>query len=128
MKKRTLIIIILCTYSLISCNSSDKISLEGKLYKLSEQKADCGVLAFASVMEFEVENVIYEKSDENVTRVIVPCPELYGKDFFKINETYKLTLEQGNNSDTDYVLIDNPKRSTVIQVDKEYWAIKITHK
>lgn len=121
--KYAVFIVIICI--IYGCKGTDAFQTEAKFIKQAEKTGHCGIFAFASVIEFEI-NTKY--SDNKNTLVIVPCPELYGEGFFNTNDTYILKLERGNNTETNYLLIDDPKRSSLIKKDEEYWAIDIKHK
>jgi hypothetical protein len=105
--------------------TEEKVSISGKLYKQSEFKSNCGIMAFATVMEFEVLNVYTDNFKKKNVLVIVPCAEVYGEKFFEIDKIYNLTLVKGNITNTDYILLDDPKRSSIIRKENEMWAIEI---
>lgn len=55
----------------------------------------CGVLTHSSVLYFTSDTSI-KNNNKKAYNIVVECPELYGKDFFKKGIKYKVTLS------TDY--------------------------
>lgn len=125
MKKLLSIITVAIICINFGCKGSDKLYTEAKFIKQAKKTAHCGHFAFAAVMEFKI--ISKDSSSKNI-QIIVPCPELYGEDFFNFKDTYIIQLERGNNSETNYMLVDDPKHSSFHNKDLEWWAIDIKHK
>lgn len=67
-------------------------NLKGKLIYKILQSTDCGRIANADVFEFEI--ITYSDTtykNKNIG-VVIPCPELHGKNFFKLDSTYDMIL------------------------------------
>lgn len=105
----TLIIFLLIGYSTYSQKTlirGHEFLLIGKINNKVNRTPDCGQLAFAIIIEFEVIK-IYELPYSNKSiEIIVPCPESYGKDFFVIGKTYKVVFSDQNQANFEWGIFD----------------------
>jgi hypothetical protein len=130
MKNIFIIFILLWTVS-FQAQNKDEYILRGKLSNELDPGADCGYLKLATVTEFKI---IYF-SDKNYKNkniaIIIPCPELYGENFFKRGKTYdlkvKIIKENSSNRDFDYT-IQNTKTLEKYNDHNIYWGLSITPK
>ncbi len=96
----------------------------GKLIGHFSDAPKCDEEAYASVMEFE----IIEFNDLNYTKkligVFIPCPNEYGKDFFKVGKTYKMEVHAENQYDLGlfYHIFNEKRIKRKFDTKIKYWA------
>lgn len=80
--------------------------VKGQLIEALPLTPDCGIIAWALALKFEIlqSEIPGLKSDALV--IIQPCPEFLGKDFFKKNKTYLVSVGRNNNASFGYTIVN----------------------
>jgi hypothetical protein len=100
-----------------------QFKLKGKIINEVSLTPDCGTIAWATVIEFEI--IEFSDSDykSNAIGVIITCPEFYKANFFKVGQTYTITLADENQADFGWTI---PNESTLdkYKLKKRLWVLK----
>jgi hypothetical protein len=97
-----------------------QFELKGKLIGKVSLPPDCGIIAWATVIEFEV--IEFSDSDYKTTTipVIFACPEFYKSDFFQVGQVYTVTV--GNEKSGGVIM--NESILEKYNLKDRLWAIK----
>ena len=105
----------------------NQFELKGKIIKEISLTPHCGIVAWGTVIEFE----IIEFSNSNYILdsicVIFTCPEFYDDGFFEVGKTYTITVADENQADFGWS-IPNESILTKYKLDKRLWVIKADKK
>lgn len=84
----------------------NQYQLKGNIIRTVRKAPHCGVMAWATVVEFEI--ITY--SDSSYTKdsigVIVRCPEFYKKGFFVVGDTYQVSLIDQNTANFSWSMLN----------------------
>lgn len=124
-----LLLFLIKTEAQIPSQKKDIFQFKGKMIGNLDDGADCGYLKFATVVDFQIIEFSDKKIKQKNIGIIVRCPELYGKNFFKDGKIYKLTIETEKNrklnDNFDYT-IQNMRAFEKYKNENIYWAISIS--
>ena len=108
-------------------------SIKGKEYILKGKLVNgfdgltplCGILAWATVVEFE----IIEFSDSEYSKKLIPviftCPNSNFTNKFMEGKTYELILKENYSNESDWTMLDSKKEILdKYELKKKYWYIK----
>jgi hypothetical protein len=108
-------------------------SIKGKEYILKGKLVNgfdgltplCGILAWATVVEFE----IIEFSDSEYSKKLIPviftCPNSSFTNKFMEGKTYELILKENYSNESDWTMLDSKKEILdKYELKKKYWYIK----
>lgn len=122
------ILIILCLSTTEAFSQTDSVrgqqfELTGKIINEVELTPHCGIIAWGTVIEFEI--VKFSKSDYKLTTIglIFTCPEFYKDNFFQIGQTYNILVADQNQADFGWT-IPNQSLLDKYKLDKKLWVIK----
>lgn len=113
-----------------SWNFAQKQKVRGKQFELTGTiihevglSPHCGIFAFATVIEFQIQSF----SDPNYTNdsiaVIFTCPELYGADFFQKDAQYQITVADEDQADFGWMLV-NQEALNKYTLPKKLWVLE----
>lgn len=112
-------------------SKNEKTKIQGKQYKITGKiinkislPPDCGYIAFATVMEFEIINSNFKDYTRKSIPIIVCCPEFYEDNFFNKDDIYKITIADEKQTDFGWT-IPNIEITEKYQLKKKYWLINI---
>lgn len=103
---------------------SRKYELTGKIVNNISLPPNCGYIAYATVIEFEIINSNINNYTDKKIPVIVKCPEFYGDHFFEKDKIYTLNLIDKSQTDFGWSII-NIDIEKKYNLDKKLWAISI---
>lgn len=98
-KLLTILVLILAITSAFAQKDSVKgnqFELKGKLIGEVSLPPVCGTIAWGMVVEFEIIEFSDKSYSSETIPVIFTCPEFYGKQFFKVGNTYQITVADQN--------------------------------
>ena len=117
-----LLFAIICLKNSSFTNANAKKSVFGKLIEKVDTQFDCGIIKVGVVNKFVI--VENNKETEDTIKVVCICPEGYGRDFFKVNNLYTLTIDNNLDSLKDCYILDKfPSQKLkvwVLQTIKKY--------
>lgn len=107
--KQTFTILLLLTIELIARGQTDPIrgkqfQLTGKIIGKVELPAHCGIIAWGTVIEFEVIELVGLSYSNKRIGIIITCPEFYGNKFFKPGKTYQIVFSDKNQANFEWVI------------------------
>lgn len=103
---------------------NQKYKLTGKVVNDISLPPDCGYIAYATVIEFEIINSNIKNYTDTKIPIIVKCPESYGNHFFEKDKIYTLSLIDKSQTDFGWT-ITNLNVEKKYNLDKKLWAISI---
>ena len=109
--KQTFSIIILLLLGLIAQSQPDSVrgkqfQLTGKLIGQVRLTPHCGSIAWGTVLEFEMTNIEGMAYKNKSIRIVVTCPEFYGKGFFKKGGLYTVIFSDTNQADFSWAILN----------------------
>lgn len=112
-------------FSFLMSNRVDEHhELKGVMLDFGEFPTDCGYIAVALAVEFEVQ----EYSDVTFTKdtivVIFNCPDFLGKDYFVVGNTYQLKLRPEEGDDSMYGIYNREALERNNQEEKLYVVLE----
>ncbi|MFT3705538.1 MAG: hypothetical protein QM802_24425 [Agriterribacter sp.] len=78
--------------------------MTGKIIGKSEMPPHCGIVAFATVIEFEVIELTGMSYANKRIGIIVTCPEFYKDNFFEKEKTYQVVFSDKNQADFEWAI------------------------
>ena len=107
--KQTFTIIVSLLCGLFAYGQTDSVrgkqfQLTGKITGQIQLTPHCGTIAWGIVVEFEITNIeglIY--NNKNIG-IVITCPEMYAKDFFKNGELYQVMFSDTNQADFGWTI------------------------
>ena len=131
MKNRIIIILTLlfCGITLNAQTDSTQTklyTLKGKLVtEFDNLTPECGILAWATIVEFEVIDLSDSEYSKKKIPIIFTCPSSNITKEFKVGEIYELILTDKNQSDFEYTMLESQQDIlTKYKLNKEYWFIE----
>lgn len=120
----TLILSILTLFTFAQTESirGNQFELQGKLINEITLTPHCGIIAWGTVMEFEIIEFSDSSYKRNSIGVIFTCPEFYKDIFFELSEIYKITITDENLTNIEWA-IPNELRLTKYQLKKRLWVV-----
>lgn len=110
MKMFTIILITCLIYGCSPHNNNDfiqkdslKENIKCQLMESPVLSVHCGIQSVSVAMKFKI---LGNDSGDTIFIGIVPCPEMYGNNFFSVNTLYRVNLSDTSN--TKYDLNFNP--------------------
>lgn len=103
---------------------SGKYKLTGKIVSDISLPPDCGYVAYATMIEFEIINSNINNYQDKKIPIIVKCPEFYGDLFFEKDKIYTLQLIDKSQTDFGWT-ITNLNVEKKYNLDKRLWATSI---
>lgn len=79
--------------------------LTARLTKAEALPAHCGIFAWAVAQKFEIAKSEIPGINSGYVIIIEPCPEFLGKDFFKPNKLYTVSVGKYNDASFDYIVV-----------------------
>ncbi len=111
------------------CNSQSKASetyhLLGKIVHDGVKHVPCGFEAFAYLYVFEIISYSDNKYAARKIAVLIPCPELYGENFFENGKSYKLNVTKTKGSFVGLDIFDQKKVKKSLLREK-VWLVENT--
>ena len=83
---------------------NEDIRLTGKSVGEIHLMPPCGIFAWATVLEFEVINIIGLTYKNKNIEIIVGCPDMYGDGFFENGKLYQVTFSLSGKSDSSWII------------------------
>lgn len=84
------------------------IKFVGTLISTPSEVPRCGDQAFAVTYKYRREKIVSGENIKNkIVLVTIPCPDLKGQDFFKLNTSYLITAESGFEKSRQYTVIND---------------------
>ncbi|HEX4957495.1 MAG TPA: hypothetical protein VFV46_04905 [Lacibacter sp.] len=107
--KKTLLIAFCIIISHISFCQKDSIRgqkfvLIGKILNQVKHKQKCGVIAWATVVEFEIRKIAGMEYQNKTIGIISTCPEIY-EDILKPNTMYEVDFSDTNQANFSWVIL-----------------------
>ena len=102
-------------------NDATTYSVKAKLVKAINLPPGCGILAWAVAQKFEIIKSSIPEINSGFVVVIEPCPEIPGKNFFKKNKIYSISVGRNNNAPFNYVFQNNYEKEKL----PTFWSRKI---
>ncbi len=100
--KYSLIAIIIC-YTILSCSQGDNSLNKGVLIDEPSNYVQCGVVSNLVALKFR------ELNSEKEYILFIPCPELYGSNFFLKDQVYYYDTVKNREVYKDYILLNQYK-------------------
>jgi hypothetical protein len=128
MKK--IFVLLLLAFTAITTNAQETATIgnnftfKGKLISDVVKSPQCGIIASAIVLEFKVLDDPNNAISGKTIGIVIPCPELYGKDFFQNGEKYTLTVADKNQETFDY-LIANEAALEKYNLPNKLYAVEV---
>ena len=99
--KRGISILLISITGLTTFSQGDSIrgkqfSLKGKIIEKVKLTPDCGIIAWGTVVIFEVIEIVGINYTNKNIGIIITCPELYKANFFKKGKTYQVVFSNEN--------------------------------
>lgn len=123
----SLIMSIPLSYSQELTNIGTKYTLIGKLKKDYKHNCDCQSLIIRNnLFEFKIIDLNMNEYFLNNINIVVPCPEGYGKDFFKKGNIYKIEFfDNCNDMNMDESLCEEEISKTK-RMRRRFWIHSIS--
>ena len=130
--KNRIIIILTLLFCGINLNAQ-KDSTQKKLYTLKGKLVtgfdkltpECGMLAWATIVEFEVIEFSDSEYSKKKIPIIFTCPDSNITEEFVVGKIYDLILTDKNQSDFEYTMLESKQDIlTKYKLNKEYWFIE----
>lgn len=107
--KQTLTILAFLTIGFAAYSQKDSIlgkqfQLTGKITGRVQLTPPCGTIAWGTVIEFEVTELIGMSYPNKKIGIIVTCPEFYKDNFFKKGKTYQVVFSDKNQAGFEWVI------------------------
>ncbi|MFP3593706.1 hypothetical protein [Chryseobacterium sp. SIMBA_038] len=102
----------------------NKYEITGKLVNNVSLTPNCGYIAFATVMEFEIISTTMKNYHDKVIPVIVSCPESYGENFFKLNSIYNLKIADKKQTSFGWT-VPNINIAKKYNLEKDLWVTNV---
>ena len=107
--KRAFTILFFLIIGFAAQSQSDSIrgqqfQLKGKIVGKIELTPHCGVVAWGTVIEFEVTELIGMNYPKKKIGVIITCPEFYEGNFFEAGKTYQVVFSDKNQADFSWTI------------------------
>ncbi|MFD2541065.1 hypothetical protein ACFSSB_01930 [Lacinutrix gracilariae] len=128
-------LIIIISLFLFSLNSDSQVDiklkndylLKGKLItKIDKLIPQCGILAWATIVEFEVIYFSDSSYSEKIIPVVIACPNPYKTGLYEIGNTYELVLSSNKWDISEWVFFESSKELlTKYDMKKHYWFSKL---
>ena len=64
----------------------------------------CGTIAWGTVIEFKVIELVGINYQKKIIGIVITCPEFYIDNFFETGKTYQLVFSDKNQSDFEWVI------------------------
>ncbi|NML59307.1 hypothetical protein [Chryseobacterium cheonjiense] len=130
MQRTTLTLLFLLLFTSISAGAQNKklkknqYQITGKIVNDFKMPGNCGYIAYAVVLEFEINDTSLKNYEDKQIPIIVRCPEFFGENFFEKNKTYTLTFTDQYKKDFGWT-IPNINILKKYNLKKQYWLIDI---
>lgn len=121
----TALLLTLCTSTYGQADSvrGRQFQLTARMIKKLPFMTYCGVLASASVVEFEIIKLVGISSVSNRIAIIITCPkQYYGENFFRVGRTYHIIFSDKNQADFGWMLTNSEALKNNI-LPFEPWAV-----
>ncbi|MEA1848475.1 MULTISPECIES: hypothetical protein [unclassified Chryseobacterium] len=102
----------------------NQYQLTGKIVNDFKLPGNCGYIAYAFVLEFEIIDTSLKNYENKQIPIIVRCPKFFGENFFEKNKTYTLTFTDQYKKNFDWT-IPNINVLKKYNLKKQYWLIDI---
>ena len=107
--KQTFIILISLIIGFTAYSQTDSVRgkqfrLTGKAVKKVQLTPHCGIIAWGTVIEFEVIEVVGMTYPNKRIGIIITCPEFYKDKFFEKGKTYQVIFSDKNQADFGWVI------------------------
>lgn len=126
--KKTLAILLFTFIAAISFAQTDSIrgkqfQLKGKIINHIQLTPHCGVVAWGTVIEFQIISFSDTSYKNDSIGVIFTCPEFYKNNFFEIGATYTLKVADENQANFGWA-IPNESLLSKYNLKKKLWVMK----
>jgi hypothetical protein len=91
-------------YSQTDSVKGNQFHLTGKIKDKIQMTPDCGVVAWGTVIEFEIIDLVGIDYKNKTIGIIVMCPEFYKKNFFQNGKAYQVVFSDRNQADFGYAI------------------------
>ncbi len=130
--KRVIIILILMFMSMagfgqVGSVRGNQFELKGKIINKISETPHCGIIAWGTVIEFEIIKFSDTTYKRDSIGVIFTCPEFYKDGFFEVGKIYTMIIADENQADFGWT-IPNESILTKYKLDKKLWVIKVDKK
>ena len=126
MKNRIIIIVLLLCGLTLNAQTDSKngteYKLKGKLINgFDGLTPSCGILAWVTVVEFEILDFSYPEYKNKRIPVIFTCPNSKMSKSFKVGEIYELTLTDQNPAKFEWTMYESTKKILNSYKNNKYW-------
>lgn len=91
------------SHSQIDSSKGGKYIVQGKVIHKLPKVPDCGLFSWSTVVEFQIIKIVGISYPGKNIGIIVQCPELYGKGFFKKGKVYEVVFSDKNQSNPESI-------------------------
>ncbi|WP_420572965.1 hypothetical protein [Kordia sp.] len=105
----------------------NQFELKGKIINKISETPHCGIIAWGTVIEFEIIKFSDTTYKRDSIGVIFTCPEFYKDGFFEVGKIYTMIIADENQADFGWT-IPNESILTKYKLDKKLWVIKVDKK
>jgi len=84
----------------------NKFHLTGKLKDKIKMPPHCGIIAWATVIEFDVLEISGMNYSNKSIGIIIPCPTIYADNFFEKGKTYSIVFSDNNQADFGWAIVN----------------------
>ena len=81
-----------------------QFQLTGKIVEKAQLTPHCGIIAWGTVIEFEVTELIGMSYPNKRIGIIITCPEFYKDNFFEPGKTYQVAFADKNQANFGWVI------------------------
>lgn len=122
-----ILLLVFISISAIAQNKKPKrnqYQLTGKIVNDFKLPGNCGYIAYAFVLEFEIINTSLKNYENKQIPIIVRCPDFFGENFFEKNKAYTLIFTDKYKKDFGWTISNIPILKSY-NLEKEYWLLDI---
>jgi hypothetical protein len=98
------LIIAVTTFSQTDSIRGKQFQLTGKIINKVQKTPYCGVIAWGTVVEFEVINLVGMTYSNKSIGIVFTCPEKYSNDFLKKGKIFKVVFSDKNQADFGWTI------------------------
>jgi hypothetical protein len=96
--------------------------LTGKIAEKVQLTPHCGIIAWGTVIEFEVTELVGINYPRKTIGIIITCPEFYKNDYFEIGKTYQVVFSDRNQADFEWTI---PNRDLLKKNNLSFYSYAI---
>ena len=98
------LIIGLAAYSQTDSISGRQFQLIGRIIEKVQLTPHCGIMAWGTVLEFQVINLVGMNYLSKKIGIIITCPEFYQDNFFQKGKTYQVVFSDQNQAGFEWTI------------------------